>query len=249
MINEQNQCNGGPEMKKVIIILFVIVLLIAGYSYDKFAWCKKLITGEPTTHVIQKGESFSKIAKQYYGNKTYWRELALINRSPNSDLVFPGETIVIPSLNTIKEIRRTRWMTKVNSFMQGEQDILAQLNRGEASTLAAAPQTPMPDSKPETNVSSPANEPVAFADEAEQMAVANEDVKAQSSSSLGLILGIIAVLLIASLVAYLVVRRRKRSEQISIVDDKDLNLIDDSEPDYQDYLRKKSRRKKEAFAN
>ena len=236
-------------MKKVIIILFVIVLLIAGYAHDKFAWCKKLMLGEPTTHVIQKGESFSKIAKQYYGNKTYWRELALINRSPNSDLVFPGEAIVIPSLNTIKEIRRTRWMTKVNTFMQGEQDILAQLNRGEAPALAATPQTTIPGSKQEANVSSPVNEPVALADEAEQMPTAIADVNVQSSSSLGLILGIIAVLLIASLVAYLVVRRRKRSEQISIVDDKDLNLIDDSEPDYQDYLRKKSRRKKEAFAN
>ncbi|MCU0644339.1 MAG: LysM peptidoglycan-binding domain-containing protein [bacterium] len=236
-------------MKKTLIILFVISLLIAGYSYDKFAWCKKLITGEPTTHVIQKGESFSKIAKQYYGNKTYWRELALINRSPNSDLVFPGEAIVIPSLNTIKEIRRTRWMTKVNTFMQGEQDILARLNQSGEPTLAATPQTPMPDSKPEINVTSPANESVTITDEAEQMAVANEDVKAQSSSSLGLILGIIAVLIIASLVAYMLIRRRKRSEQISIVDDKDLNLIDDSEPDYQDYLRKKSRRKKEAFAN
>ncbi|HEX9970500.1 MAG TPA: LysM peptidoglycan-binding domain-containing protein [bacterium] len=236
-------------MKKVIIILFVIVLLIAGYAHDKFAWCKKLMLGEPTTHVIQKGESFSKIAKQYYGNKTYWRELALINRSPNSDLVFPGEAIVIPSLNTIKEIRRTRWMTKVNTFMQGEQDILAQLNRGEAPALAATPQTTIPGSKQEANVSSPVNEPVAIADEAEQMPTAIADVNVQSSSSLGLILGIIAVLLIASLVAYLVVRRRKQSEQISIVDDKDLNLIDDSEPDYQDYLRKKSRRKKEAFAN
>jgi len=236
-------------MKKVIIILFVIALLIAGYSHDRLAWCKKLILGEPTTHVIQKGESFSKIAKQYYGNKTYWRELALINRSPNSDLVFPGEAIVIPSLNTIKEIRRTRWMTKVNTFMQGEQDILAQLNRGEAPALAATPQTTIPGSKQEANVSSPVNEPVALADEAEQMPTAIADVNVQSSSSLGLILGIIAVLLIASLVAFLVVRHRKRSEQISIVDDKDLNLIDDSEPDYQDYLRKKSRRKKEAFAN
>ncbi|HEX9973742.1 MAG TPA: hypothetical protein VGD14_16845, partial [bacterium] len=155
----------------------------------------------------------------------------------------------IPSLNTIKEIRRTRWMTKVNTFMQGEQDILAQLNRGEAPALAATPQTPTPGSKLEVNAISTGNEPVALADEAEQIPATMDEANVQTSSSLGLILGIIAVLLIASLVAYLVVRRRKRSEQISIVDDKDLNLIDDSEPDYQDYLRKKSRRKKEAFAN
>lgn len=232
-------------MKKVIIILFVIALVIAGYSYDKFAWCKKLITGDPTTHVIQKGESFSKIANQYYGSTKYWRELALINRSPNSNLVFPGEEIVIPSLNTIKEIQRTRWMTKVNSFMQGEQDILAKLNRGETPALAATPEM-----KPDATAPAPVDEPVTIADRAEPMPAASADRNVQSSPSLALILGIIAVLLIASLIAYVVVRRRERSQQISIVDDKDLNLGDDnSEPDYQDYLRKKSRRNKEVFAS
>lgn len=227
-------------MKKVILILFVIALLIAGYSHDKFAWCKKLITGDPTTHVIQKGESFSQLAKQYYGSTKYWRELALVNRSPNSNLVFPGEKIVIPSLKTIKEIRRTRWMTKVNSFMQSEQEILARLNRGEEPALAANSQPTIIESASEGRATTPTTEPVA---------IGNKDVDVQSSSSLGLILGIIAVLLIASLVAYLIVRRKKQSAEISIIDDKDLNLVDDSEPDYQDYLRKKSQRKKAAFAN
>lgn len=236
-------------MKKVIIILFIVMLLIAGYAHDKFAWAKKLILGEPTTHVIQKGESFSKLAKQYYGSTKYWRELALINRSPNSNLVFPGEQIVIPSLNAIKEIRRTRWMTKVNSFMKGEQDILAGLNQGEQPALAANPQGTSPETGMAGSAASSVDEPMATADEAEQMPLMKDDTNLKSSGSVGLVLGILAVLLIASFVAYLVVRSR-RSERISIIDDKDLNLIDDeSEPNYQDYLKNKSRRKKTVFAN
>lgn len=237
-------------MKKVIIILFIVMLLVAGYAHDKFAWCKKLILGEPTTHVIQKGESFSKLAKQYYGSTKYWRELALINRSPNSNLVFPGEEIVIPSLNAIKEIRKTRWMTKVNSFMKGEQDILAGLNRSEEPALAATSQGTSPETGTAKSATSSVEEPMAIADEAEPMPLMKDNDNLKSSGSLGLIVGILAVLLIASMVAYLVVRSRKRAEQISIVDDKDLNFVDDeSEPDYQDYLAKKSRRKKPAFVN
>jgi uncharacterized membrane protein YdcZ (DUF606 family) len=40
-------------MKKFLIVVIVIALLIVGYAYDQFGWCKKLLFGSPTTHVIQ----------------------------------------------------------------------------------------------------------------------------------------------------------------------------------------------------
>ena len=54
----------------------------------------------PTTHVIQRGESFFGIAKQYYGKGTLWRELWAANREliPNPDFVPEGTKIVVPKL-------------------------------------------------------------------------------------------------------------------------------------------------------
>lgn len=124
-------------MKRLLIFLFIVSLLIIGYSYDQFAWCKKLILGEPSTHTIQQGEYLSQIAKKYYGDASYWRELALINRAPDCDVVFPGEEIVIPSFDVIKEIRKTRWLTKVNKYVKGQEEILAQLNAQIEDDMAA----------------------------------------------------------------------------------------------------------------
>lgn len=242
-------------MKKVIFVLLVIALLIAGYAHDQFVWCKKLLFGEPTTHVIQKGEYLSTIAKQYYGRSDYWKELALINRAPDSDLIHPGEEIIIPSLNVIKEIRRTRWLSKVNSYVKNEEDIIARLNRGEQINLAQnkldEPRT-TPEMMAETgqNEAFPAQEPVSTPAQMAQQNNGPQHAGVRSTSSPGLTLGVIALVLAASIVAFVLIRRKKRSQQITIVDDHELNLIgddDDSEPDYHEYLRKKSRRKEDVL--
>ncbi len=228
-------------MKKILIVFIVLALLIAGYAYDQFGWCKKLLFGGPTTHVIQKDEYLSAIAKKYYGRADYWRELALINRSPDSDVVFPGEEIIIPSLDVIKEIRRTRWLTKVNAYMKGQEDIIAQLNLGEEPTQTEL----IPETTPES-------EPMTMSPESEPTLTETEEVEVKSASSLGLILGIIAFVFVASLIAFVLIRRRKRSQQIKILDDKDLNIMDEdeeSEPDYQEYLRNKSERERDVLVN
>ncbi len=253
-------------MKKVVIVLFVIAVLVAGYTYDQFSWAKRLLLGEPTTHVIQKGEYLSVIAKKYYGQADYWRELALINRAPDSDLVFPGEEIIIPSINVIKEIRRTRWLSKVNAYVKNEKEVIARLKSGEEPLMADNTTEPMPtepvESEPNTlpevlldadgSGTMSATEAVdnlsGFAKEPSQSGGDN----VQSASSLGIILAIIGVLFVASLLAFVVIRRKKRSQQITIVDDENLNLMDEeehSEPDYQEYLQSKSRQQKEALVD
>lgn len=239
-------------MKKVVFILLIIALLIVGYAHDQFVWCKKLIFGEPTTHVIQKGEFLSKIAKKYYGRADYWRELSLINRAPDSDLIHPGEEIIVPSLNVIKEIRRTRWLSKVNDYIKNEEDIIARLNRGEEINLAENEPKTTPEILLETEqteiIAEP--EPVDTPTEISQQYNEPEKAEVESASSLGLILGVVAVLLLASVVAFALIRRKKRAQQITIVDDDELNLIgddEDSEPDYHEYLKKKPRRKEDVF--
>jgi nucleoid-associated protein YgaU len=52
----------------------------------------------PRTYVVQKGDSLSKIAKQFYGNTTAWRRIYDANREriKDPDVIQPGWTLTIP---------------------------------------------------------------------------------------------------------------------------------------------------------
>jgi nucleoid-associated protein YgaU len=52
----------------------------------------------PRTYVVQKGDSLSKIAKQFYGNTTAWRRIFEANREriDDPDLIQPGWKLTIP---------------------------------------------------------------------------------------------------------------------------------------------------------
>ena len=95
-------------MRRIVGFLVFFTIILGIYSEEQFLWCKRLFVNEPRKHVIQEGEYFSKLSLQYYGTATYWRELALVNRAPNSDLVFPGERIIVPSLDGVKKLRKSR---------------------------------------------------------------------------------------------------------------------------------------------
>lgn len=227
-------------MKKKMLILLVVVLLVVGYTHDQFLWCTKLFSSDPQTHKIEKGEYLSAIAKKYYGNPDYWKELALINRSPNSNLVFPGEEIIVPRLSVIKEIRRTRWMSKVNSLISSENNILARLDKSEVEETYHA-QT-MQDT-----VEAQAPAAALTAQEPNLEPVAEEEIETESASSLYLFGGI-GIVFIVALITFLVYRKKKQSETFTFDDIDNSNgasADEDSEPDYQEYLRKKSKMKKE----
>jgi len=50
------------------------------------------------TYTIAKGDSLSKIAKQFYGDARQWRKIYEANKDSikNPDLIFPGHVIKIP---------------------------------------------------------------------------------------------------------------------------------------------------------
>ncbi len=50
------------------------------------------------THTVAKGESLSKIAKQYYGDARKWRKIYDANKDTikNPDLIYPGQVFRIP---------------------------------------------------------------------------------------------------------------------------------------------------------
>ena len=55
-------------------------------------------SGEPRTYVVKKGDSLSKIAKQFYGDMKLWKKIFEANRDKisNPDLIRPGQKLVIP---------------------------------------------------------------------------------------------------------------------------------------------------------
>jgi len=81
---------------------------------------------QPVAHEIKRGEYLSKLAKEYYGDASYWRELALVNRAPNADYVLPGEEILVPSFESIQRIRRARTLSQVNRAVM---EVQARLQR------------------------------------------------------------------------------------------------------------------------
>lgn len=50
------------------------------------------------THTVVKGDTLSKLAKQYYGNANQWKRIYEANQDAikNPDLIYPGQTLKIP---------------------------------------------------------------------------------------------------------------------------------------------------------
>ncbi|HKT61684.1 MAG TPA: LysM peptidoglycan-binding domain-containing protein [Gemmatimonadales bacterium] len=50
------------------------------------------------SYTVVKGDSLSKIAKQFYGNASQWKKIYEANKDTikNPDLIYPGQTITIP---------------------------------------------------------------------------------------------------------------------------------------------------------
>jgi nucleoid-associated protein YgaU len=50
------------------------------------------------TYTVVKGDSLSKIAKQFYGNASQWKRIYEANKDviKNPDLIYPGQTFTIP---------------------------------------------------------------------------------------------------------------------------------------------------------
>lgn len=50
------------------------------------------------TYTVVKGDSLSKIAKQFYGNAGEWKRIYEANKDviKNPDLIYPGQTFKIP---------------------------------------------------------------------------------------------------------------------------------------------------------
>jgi LysM repeat protein len=142
-------------MKKFFLTLFFMSGIFLLLSQGEVLWSKRRFLDEPRVHKVQKGESLSKLAKQYYGDTKRWRELALVNRAPKPNHLEVGEEVLLPTEPVINELRRSRTITKVNTLI-GEQEKTATSQESEFSNQPTQPKRPAEVVSPTAKVETPA---------------------------------------------------------------------------------------------
>ena len=228
-------------MKKILIFFVLVTVVFGLYSEKNLVWCKKILFNEPTKHVIQKGDFFSKLSKQYYGSADFWRELALINRAPNKNLVFPGEEVIIPSLDAVKKLRKTRMLSVVNDIVKNQNDWIAK--NGNITTNYAF-ETEKPElkrqelpsqeadvepAKEASTIGIPEQQPGTF----ESTPIPMLEEKAEKSSALPILLTILAIGLVVGAMSFYLYRRKKQYDmeafESSVEKDEDVTIVDEDE--------------------
>ncbi len=58
--------------------------------------------GAQQTYTVEKGDNLSSISKRFYGKSKYWKQIFEANRDTieNPDLIYPGQTIKLPAIDT-----------------------------------------------------------------------------------------------------------------------------------------------------
>ena len=111
-------------MKKYILATLFLGLFVLFLEPAETLLSNFLRIEQPTVHEVEDGDWLSKIALEYYGDPTFWKELELINRAPEGNLVFPGEKVIVPSFKVIRQIRNTKRLSEVNKLIKEQQNIL-----------------------------------------------------------------------------------------------------------------------------
>lgn len=188
---------------------------------------------QPRIHVVKDGEYFSQLAQDYYGNPDYWRALALINRAPRVDRIYPGEHVILPDAGTIAAIARSQRMTEVNELVANQQAMAVLESDHDADEfdrdMETAPAIEEASSEETESAAEPLEQAQIAATQTETPEVQTEDGAAdgreaidalsklqtsessdQTSSMMWPIAGFAAVLFAAIAFAY---RRRRKSQE------------------------------------
>lgn len=228
-------------MRKLIVYLFAVVLLVGTLTRDSFLW--KLFLEQPLVHNIEKGEFLSKLSIKYYGAPDYWKELALINRAPDPNLVYPEESILIPDFESIKRLHDAKSITKVNELVN---EIERSMPAKTAKAAKPAAET-VSSEKPKADhvLSDPVPSP-------ERQIAFNPPEKESQESSWGwsLILLVFGAIVVVGLVAYYLVKRRRPDSEAVLRQDPDDSLeltLSDLE-DERSYGRSKRTKRREEGA-
>ncbi len=200
-------------MKKILVALLLTIAVVLFLEPAQTLLSKYLLLEQPVEHEIRDGDWLSKIAKEYYNDPSYWKELALINRAPRGDKIFPGEKGIGPCLEPIREIRRARSLSKVNELIQQQQNLMtgtALLKRADPGT-APEPEEPAAVSSPTSSLEAEQEEAPAASRLEEELAV----VERPSKLNVLLLAGVLGLTLVLAAAIYFYIRKRK-SEEVEV---------------------------------
>jgi hypothetical protein len=114
-------------MKKIIGAVIVFAMVILGvYSETQFSWSKRLFENYPVSRSLRKQDYLSMLSLHYYGTSKYWRDIDMINRAPDVDKIFPGQTIIIPDQESIERLHKTQDIVLINQIISHRDRWLAQ---------------------------------------------------------------------------------------------------------------------------
>ncbi|MFQ5706752.1 MAG: LysM peptidoglycan-binding domain-containing protein [bacterium] len=198
-------------MRRYFLTLIFTFLFILTLEPTRDLFSKFFRLDEPTVHEIHSGEWLSKLAATYYGDASYWKELALVNRAPDGNRIFPGEHVIIPSFEIIREIRRAGRLSQVNDLVKGQLDVLEGLASRDDERV---PVNQVTGGAP---VGESLSQAPALPNESKHPGPVAQSAKLQTESSpitLILLVGVVAlcVLLIGSALYFLRKRRREDIE-------------------------------------
>ena len=203
-------------MKKLLFFMICCLGFFVLFAHHEELLGRLHWLDAPRVHVVQKGESLSKLAKENYGEVNYWRELALINRAPKPNHIQPGEQVLLPAANVLQDLRRARTLSRVNEIVE------AQTAHAGSTTAAPAVTAAPPAHDSNLNPPAPASEPVATTSEptvATDTAPRPEEETA-SDAWFWVILGLIAL---GGVIGFVFYRKRQEEKEKREADEAALN--------------------------
>ncbi len=198
-------------MKKFLLAGFCGLVMLLMMVHDSTLLSRLRWLEAPQMHKVQKGESLSKLAKAYYGEVDYWRELALVNRAPNPNHIEPEEEILLPAASVIANLRKARTITSVNTLVE-QQHLLAKKASGDGSTSPKPAVTATPTRGPALEANqTPAPAPVVAQEQPPPEPVAAQP-QPESSGGLSWFWLILSLMLLGGVVAFMLYRRRQEEQ-------------------------------------
>lgn len=190
---------------------------------------------DPTTSEIEKGDWLSKVALRHYGDASYWRELALVNRAPDADLIFPDEEIIVPSFKAIQKIRDAQRLSTVNTLVDEQEAIVAARTESQTEEIAARPESqnesqsgseegeqlqgdPSKDIGDEVIAANPQDSDLLSG---ETESAANGQETGTFRASTPVIAGLVILSVIAVIAVFMAIRSRRRHQRIASAERED----------------------------
>ncbi|MFQ5675928.1 MAG: LysM peptidoglycan-binding domain-containing protein [bacterium] len=201
-------------MRKYILATLFLGLFVLFLEPAEKLLSNFLKIEEPTVHEIQQNDWLSKIARQYYGDPSYWKELRLINRAPEGDLIFPGESIIVPSFKVVEKIRKTTRLSEVNELVRQQQDLLADYS--PATTVSETFRQSATESEDvNDNTLSEASAPVTSNETGNMAGIEHEIDNAKDQPISTVMLAGAGIFLIALIVGIYKIIRRRRADEVA----------------------------------